>query len=439
MPYSRLISTFIRLLIYMLIILYASFEESPKMLLSLAIVASLSIIFKTYRCLPVLLMFLFFFTYVVNLIPFFFAGEYIFYYPPKGGFYETLFIHTIFLCTLDTFLLPIKKRLYINEKMPQKRNVKIFLLLCGLFVFFLIFSIQGDTILETGGYGKEGNTESLGGFGLYFVILVPLLYVYSGKEKIFQIIVILLSLLMIVKILLYGGRMPVLMLGLLLFALYYDNRKRKISIIKIAVMMLPALYIFILLGAVRANPLKALTASWGELLVLPFKGDFMETYIEFFGNQNDIFYSSAILNQATLSGVLDTYSRAEIFLYNIASIFVPYSFLPEKASIIVYIQKNIAITGGGALLSTYSYFYLSYVGVVFVSYFLAFIINKLQKSSNLLFILYAVMVLTTFPSWFGYNVISLFKISFYIVPLYLMTRLLLKKYEKHTIRRGASS
>ena len=244
---------------------------------------------------------------------------------------------------------------------------------------------------------------------------------------------------MIVKILLYGGRMPVLMLGLLLFALYYDNRKRKISIIKIAVMMLPALYIFILLGAVRANPLKALTASWGELLVLPFKGDFMETYIEFFGNQNDIFYSSAILNQATLSGVLDTYSRAEIFLYNIASIFVPYSFLPEKASIIVYIQKNIAITGGGALLSTYSYFYLSYVGVVFVSYFLAFIINKLQKSSNLLFILYAVMVLTTFPSWFGYNVISLFKISFYIVPLYLMTRLLLKKYEKHTIRRGASS
>ena len=107
----------------MLIILYASFEESPKMLLSLAIVASLSIIFKTYRCLPVLLMFLFFFTYVVNLIPFFFAGEYIFYYPPKGGFYETLFIHTIFLCTLDTFLLPIKKRLYINEKIPQKRNL----------------------------------------------------------------------------------------------------------------------------------------------------------------------------------------------------------------------------------------------------------------------------------------------------------------------------
>ena len=120
MSYNHLLSIFIKLLIYISVILYSFFEESPKILLSLAIVASLSIIFKTYRCLPILLMFLFFFTYVVNLIPFFFAGQYIFFYLSKGGFYETLFIHTIFLCTLDTFLLPIKRDYILMKKYLRK-------------------------------------------------------------------------------------------------------------------------------------------------------------------------------------------------------------------------------------------------------------------------------------------------------------------------------
>ena len=59
---------------------------------------------------------------------------------------------------------------------------------------------------------------------------------------------------------------------------------------------------------------------------------------------------------------------------------------------------------------------------------------KLQKSKNIYFILYSIVVLATYPRWFGYNAIGLFKISFYIIPLYLATTLLLKKNEKHTIR-----
>ena len=183
MPYSHLLSTSIRLLMYTLVILYSWFEESPKILLSFMIVANLSIIFKTHRCLPILLMFLFFSTYIVNLIPFFFAGEYIFYYPPKDTFYEALQIHSFFLFSLDIFTRPIRRRFFISDTLEQKKNWKAFIFLCILFLFFLIFSIQGDTILQTGGYGQQGNTTSLGGFGMYFVILLPLMYIYSGKEK----------------------------------------------------------------------------------------------------------------------------------------------------------------------------------------------------------------------------------------------------------------
>lgn len=406
----------------MLIILYASFEESPKMLLSLAIVASLSIIFKTYRCLPVLLMFLFFFTYVVNLIPFFFAGEYIFYYPPKGGFYETLFIHTIFLCTLDTFLLPIKKRLYINEKILQTENIFLYLSLCVLFVFYLIFGIRGDTILDTGGYGQRGDITGLGGFGEYFLILIPLLYMYSGKSYIMKKVIHILMLLMGIKLLLYGGRIGVLMMGLLYLIFYYDTRKNHISIFKILCYAIPILYIFVLMGAIRGNINLVLTSSWSELFLLPFRGDFLKTYIEFFGNQNDIFYSSTVLNQAVLSDTLSVYTRLEIFFYNVLSLFVPYSWLPEKAAVVSYIQKNIATTGGGALISTYCYFFLSYPGVILIGYYIASLINKLQKSKNVYFILYCIMVLATYPRWFGYNIIGLFKISFYIVILYAIIK-----------------
>ena len=426
MPYSHLLSIFIRLLIYILVILYSSFEESPEMLLSLAIVANLSIIFKTYRSLPILLMFLFFLTYVVNLIPFFFAGEYIFAYNPSQGFYETLQIHTIFLCVLDIFLRPIKKRLYINEKLPQTQNLFLYLSLCTLFVFFLIFGIRGDTVLDTGGYGQKGDTSGLGGFGEYFLILIPLLYLYSGKSYIMKKIVHILMLLMGIKLLLYGGRIGVLMMGLLYLIFYYDTRKNHISLFKISCYAIPVLYIFVLIGAIRGNIALALTSSWGELLLLPFRGDFLKTFKEFFGNQNDIFYSSTVLNQAALSDTLSIYTRLEMFFYNVLSLFVPYSWLPEKATVVSYIQKNIAATGGGALISAYSYFFLSYPGVILIGYYIASIINKLQKSKNIYFILYCVIVLATYPRWFGYNVIGLFKISFYIVILYAI----LKRFSK---------
>ncbi len=420
MPYSRLISTFIRLLIYMLIILYASFEELPKMLLSLAIVANFSIIFKTYRCLPILLMFLFFLTYVVNLIPFFFAGEYIFAYRPTQGFYETLQIHTIFLCVLDTFLRPIKKRFYINEKIPQTENVFLYLSLCTLFVFFLLFAIRGDTIIDTGGYGRKGDTTSIGGIGEYFLILIPLLYMYSGRSYIMKKIVHTLMLLMGIKLLLYGGRIGVLMIGLLYLIFYYDTRKNHISLFKISCYAIPVLYIFVLIGAIRGNIALALTSSWGELLLLPFRGDLLKTHIEFFGNQNDIFYSSTVLNQAALSDTLSLNTRLEMFFYNVLSLFVPYSWLPEKAAVIPYVQKNIARVGGGGLISAYSYFFLSYPGIILIGYYIASLINKLQKSKNIYFILYCVIVLATYPRWFGYNVISLFKISFYIIIVYII-------------------
>ena len=440
MPYSHLLSTSIRLLIYTLVILYSWFEESPKILLSFTIVANLSIIFKTHRCLPILLMFLFFSTYIVNLIPFFFAGEYIFYYPPKDTFYETLQVHSFFLFSLDIFTRPIRRRFFISDTLEQKKNWKAFIFLCILFLFFLIFSIQGDTILQTGGYGQQGNTTSLGGFGMYFVILLPLMYIYSGKEKKFKIIVILLCLLMTLKMLLYGGRMIVLIMGLLIFMLYYDNEKKHLSILKIILLALPILYIFILLGAIRANPINALSSSWEDLLLLPFKENLTETLIEFFGNQNDIFYSSTVLTQTVVLDIFNMYDRLEIFFYNIISIITPYSMLPDKASLITYIQKNVAITGGGALVSSYAYFFLSFPGIIMIAYFISFIVNNMQKSTNIPFKLYAIMILVTFPSWFGYNIISLFKISFYIIPLYFITRLLFVKNEKkHTICRGTTT
>lgn len=406
----------------MLIILYASFEELPKMLLSLAIVANLSIIFKTYRSLPILLMFLFFLTYIVNLIPFFFAGEYIFGYRPTEGFYETLQIHTIFLCILDTFLRPIKKRLYINEKIPQTENVFLYLSLCVLFVFFLIFGIRGDTVLDTGGYGQKGDTTGLGGLGEYFLILIPLLYMYSGKSHVMKKVVHILMLLMGIKLLLYGGRIGVLMMGLLYLIFYYDTRKNHISLFKILCYAIPVLYIFVLIGAIRGNIALALTFSWGELLLLPFRGDLLKTHIEFFGNQIDIFYSSTVLNQAALSGTLNIYTRLEMLFYNVLSLFVPYSWLPEKAAVVSYIQKNIASTGGGALMSAYSFFFLLYPGVILIGYYIASLINKLQKSKNVHFILYCIIVLATYPRWFGYNIIGLFKIPFYIVILYAIIK-----------------
>lgn len=423
---TKMLPNFIRFSIYTLVLLCSLKEESPILLLFFVILSNISIIFKTYRSLPLLLMFLFFLTYVVNLIPFFFNGDYIFYYPTTKGFYETLFIHALFLFSLDTFLFPIKSRFFINEKLSYKKNYVVFIILLVFFLLFLVFSIQGDTVLDTGGYGREGKVKSLGGFGEYFLILIPLLYIYSGGIAFLNRIVMILLLLMGIKLLLYGGRIGILMMGILYFILYWDTRKNKLSPFKLFSLSLPIIYILVLIGSIRGNIALALNSSLGELFLLPFRGDFLSTYIEFFGNQNDIFYSSTILNQSALAGTISITTRLEMFFYNVLSIFVPYSFLPPEAAIIPYIQENISPTGGGGLISAFAYFFLSYIGVILIGLYIATLINTLQKTKNMILILYVIMVFSTYPRWFGYNIIALFKISFYIIPMYLLIELLIK-------------
>lgn len=416
-----------RLLIYSLVIAFSFFFHIPVLLLSFAILANVSLIVKTGKSIPILLMFLFFLTYVINLIPFFFNGNYIFAYPYTKGFYETLQIHALFLFSIDVFLLPIKKSLFVGEKIPYRTNLKGFLFVAFLFLFFIVFAIRGETILDTGGYGRQGDKTSLGGFGEYFLLLIPLLYIYGGKRVLLRKVTFILMLLMGIKLLLYGGRIGVLMMGLLVFMLYYNTKSRNISTLKLLLFSLPILYLFVLLGAIRANIFLVLESSWSEIALLPFKTNFLDTYIQFFGNQNDIFYSSTILNQAAISGTIGMGTRLEMFFYNVLSLVVPYSFLPEKAAVIPYIQANIASTGGGALVSSYFYFFLSYPGVILSGVFISFIINNLQRTKNLLFVLYAVIVLSTYPRWFGYNMISLFKISFYVIPVYLVVKFVFER------------
>ncbi len=421
-----------RLLIYSLVIAFSFFFHIPVLLLSFAILANVSLIVKTGKSIPILLMFLFFLTYVINLIPFFFNGNYIFAYPYTKGFYETLQIHALFLFSIDVFLLPIKKSLFVGEKIPYRTNLKGFLFVAFLFLFFIVFAIRGETILDTGGYGRQGDKTSLGGFGEYFLLLIPLLYIYGGKRVLLRKVTFILMLLMGIKLLLYGGRIGVLMMGLLVFMLYYNTKNRNISTLKLLLFSLPILYLFVLLGAIRANIFLVLESSWSEIALLPFKTNFLDTYIQFFGNQNDIFYSSTILNQAAISGTIGMGTRLEMFFYNVLSLVVPYSFLPEKAAVIPYIQANIASTGGGALVSSYFYFFLSYPGVILSGVFISFIINNLQRTKNLLFVLYAVIVLSTYPRWFGYNMISLFKISFYVIPVYLVVKFVFERIKIKT-------
>lgn len=407
-----------KILLYGVFVFFGFVAEIPEIILSLAICANVSLIIKTRKNILVLIMFLFFLTYVVNLIPLFFQGEYIFAYPNIEGLYKTLLIHSIFLFALDIFVLPIKKNVYVSEMLfPQKSEIR-FYIVAALFVFFLLYSVRGDSIVESGGYGR-GETSGMGGIGEYFLVLIPLMYIYSGKSKLLKYITWLLLLLMSLKLLLYGGRIGVLMIGLLYFALYFNVPERKVSKKRLIIIGVSALYIFVLMGAIRSNVDMALRASWGEILLLPFKGNFLKTYIEFFGNQNDIFYSSAAVNYGIETNQLNWFVRLEMFLYNILSLFVPYSLLPEKAVVISYVQKHILPTGGGALLSMYSYLFLSYPGIILLAIFLAWVINTFSTTKKQLMILFGVMVFTTYPRWFGYNAIGLFKISFYIIPVYL--------------------
>ncbi len=409
-------------LIGIFIYLYIPIENiyQGKVALSILLFVSVLLIYRARKFKPLSIMFFYWFTYSFVLIDYYWNGVDI-----SGGYNhfdqiilynETLRVHLLFvLCVY--FLFPdIKFPIYLKDRINGLNNNFFFYLTLLFMMFILLFGTSGQNIWSSGGYGKF-DPENLGGTSIfeYFVVLVPLLFLFSTKNKFQRYVFWMVIFLYCFKSLGLGYRNQIIQVCLVCFCLL-DNPRIKYRHIFLASII--PVYLLLIFGAIRQNPLVLLSNDINDILFLPF-----EDIFNALGNQSDVYYSTVRMYGFLDIGIIDDVQRYLAAFYNFFALFVPYSYLPELANLAAY-KKDQYGAGGGGLISMYWFVFGGYFGVFTIAAYIAFIFRKLITSHNIFFIIYMILVLSTYLRWFAYNQISLFKICSYGVFFYLILLLL---------------
>lgn len=398
-------------------------ELKGKLLLYFCLSSNIYLLYITGKCKPIAFLMFFLLSYPVYLIQYYhvpnitFTGYFDF---DEIRYYNrVLVIHSVFLLSIVVFLKPFNAQIFINQLIKKKKDSFLFFVCISIVLFIVFFGISGGSILSEGGRFSQ---EALGGLALFEYALIPIIlaYKYSGNNKVFRNILIVAVLIFIFRGFLHGSRIKSLQVTILMFILFFDKPWMKYRYLIIPGFI--AFYSLLVFGRIRHDPVLILTPEGREkaLDVFNLKRKKRNKPIPIQSTQTDIVYASARFVAFVDQDILNTQQRISSFGYTVAALVTPYRFLPKVANLAAYKQSEYG-AGGGGLCSVFFYVWLSYPGVIFLGFYIAYILNKLQKRKvNSFLLLYLLMVLSMYPRWTGYNVISLFKISMYVVILYVI-------------------
>ncbi|MCQ6558897.1 hypothetical protein [Paenibacillus mendelii] len=421
------LSKYVVILVGALVMCYWYYFNENNALLYYGILLNIILVHKLKNSKILQLVFLFMLTYLLNLIPYFSYGINIAYYEPyarKELFESVLFLHVLFLFVLYLFIgnKVNKNKETLIGKVNMKDNLMLYGISIAVMSFILAAGKTGHNLTESIGKGPQ-LTEGLA-INEYFLVFTFVAYVFSGNQRFRNAIILILSVLYIAKNTIAEGRIESLQLIILLFVLYVD--KKRISNVLFWIGTLVGYSLMSVFEKVRIG-----TVSFYKI------GENGSPYLE--SNQGDVFYSSSVYVGLVKENIFNDSFRLHSFIGYIERIFLPSKFAASEANVSLY-SKSYTPSGGGGLISAYFYVWLSYIGVVLIAVFLAWIINKLYITKNPYFLFYIIMVVVTFPRWFAYDPITLFKLTSYGVIIFfgfMQLDLMLNKYNRKIAGRMA--
>lgn len=327
--------------------------------------------------------------------------------------YQLLFILSIYFFSKNNYN-PFSKRL-VDFKC--KNNLYLFVLSILVIWFIIIFGKTGTNIFSAGGYGNV-NTSGLGGTAIweYHLIFFIAAYYFSGKKNIQTKIIALSAFSYMFKDLALGGRIATIQLVILLFILYYENYFKNKRLVIYGTIGFVFMVIF---AEIRSN---LLLSSFGDMLE-----KFKNPYV-LLSNQGEVFYSGTVFIELTKLEFVDWPYRIKSFFGNMISVFLPSKFNMGEAQVAWIASRNLGGTGGGGLISSYFYFWGGPIGVIAIGAYISFLLNNAYTVKNIYFKFYIIMAIVTVMRWHSYNPITLFKSSFYVIPV-IFVLLLIHNYK----------
>ncbi len=381
---------------------------------------------KFRKSIPVFFLFTFFSLYCYAGIEFFFNGIRVSgfrSFTDKASINHVLFINSLFITTIGNVISSrtTQKPLILDDSSYKSAYMFWFLVFVG--IVMIQFGIQGENMLVSGGYGQGEVSKS--SLHEYFILTFFIILLVKPKNNVLTTIVIYtLYFIYCLKTLLYGGRIEVMQISLLLFS-YYFIFPHKVNKTLLFSFVGVAYYFSSVVSRIRNNPIEFLRGNYMPYLNLFYKPPrAIELPQEYLGNnQGDVLQSSARMLGLIQDGYLDISTRIASFFTMLLSIAFPSDKMPPYTNLASYHQTGKYISGGGGLISMYFYVYMSYLGPLFIGIFVGYFINQAFKSKKIGLKVYGVMLLIMFPRWYAYGTIIIFKMCFLTVVVYHVVKL----------------
>lgn len=310
---------------------------------------------------------------------------------------KTLLIYSLFLLP---FLFFRRKKAVSMINIKIANNDLLFYILLLFFFLMWHFGIRGQNIILSGGYGM-GETKKSSIYE-YLLIIIFLLYQYSGKRKNKLYIFYFCCLLYAGKNLLFGGRIETLMLLIMIYLLIFQKRiPFKIVIVFAGIFY----YLMQVFSNIRGNIKAIVTGNYFAIFNI-----FRSSTLDYLGtNEGDVFWAGERLLYLIRDGYLTITERIVSATSFFLSVFVPRSFLGGYDNLASF-RTNVYGSGGGGLAPLFFYVMFSIIGVFLVGCIISNLLNGLTEKPSLKNI-YILFMIVTLPRWFAYYPIQLIKLD----------------------------
>jgi len=407
---SKFVFLFILVVIFIIISATAFVFNNLFQYIWLLQLAALIAVILYYRASSLIMLFL------VFIVPYFYTPKYFFVNGINISHHASFqngasinFLILLNLLFLAGFLLGCRKIVDSNINRLQVygmfTNPFIFHLMNSILIFALLYGLQGENVFVSGGYYQgEVSKSTLHEYFIAFYLLAALFA--NPKSKFDFYVLILFYLFYVLKTLIYGGRIEVLQLSILVFFLFTNIfRGNKL---KFYLLLGIGFFLSYIVAAIRSDPFIILEPM--KLFSIS-ETDGPEIISSQFGDVNQS--SLRVLGLMDVGGI-ELEQRFLSFMSVVFGFFLPSSYMPDYFDLAQY-KQNEFTSGGGGLISAFSYVWLSFFGPAFFGFFVGSAYRFLYHSNNILLFTYGLLVAITFPRWFAYYPINLFK--FCLLPV----------------------
>lgn len=270
-----------------------------------------------------------------------------------------------------------------SEKIISDENNNPIIGVGAIFLVILIFVF---------GFGRPDTAGERGTVSAYYeyaIIIIMIGLIYSAKNKVLRNTLLIIAIAYCVQDLVYGGRITSLQMLIMLFLVFFHDKK--INLIKIAPMVIVGLAVFTAVGEMRGSFNFSFTAIVKAFTSL-FSGGFaLDTaYAAYYASE--VFVVAALRDSSAL--------KLSMLFSFLVSLVTGGGGIDSNLSVYT---KEIMWHGGGGVTPFYMYYYLGFIGVIVIALYISFLLQKTYWNKSLYSKALIVYITYSVPRWYLYS------------------------------------